>query len=237
VTQLRMIFILLGLLTISISSGTTTHAASTFLGPTPYLSFSDSPFSGLSFDYFYLEDFEDNLLNTPGVTVNSGFPAGYDVYGQFIDSVDGDDGAIDGFGFNAHSYVTWSVNTLIFSFDSGTLGTLPSHVGIVWTDSTGLGDVSFEAFDAANVSLGMIGPVTLGNGSTVSQTAEDRFFGIINESGISQIVVNNAASQNWEVDHLQYGAQVPIPSSFILLVSGIALGVWCKRRSISELMI
>jgi len=43
-------------------------AAATPIGPTPYLSFSDSPFSGGSFSWFYLEDFEDRLL-TPGVSI------------------------------------------------------------------------------------------------------------------------------------------------------------------------
>jgi hypothetical protein len=35
-----------------------------------YASASDSPFNGLNFSYFYLEDFEDLLLNTPGVSSN-----------------------------------------------------------------------------------------------------------------------------------------------------------------------
>ncbi len=39
----------------------TTHAD--LIGPLPYRSFSDSPFYGLTFDYFYLEDFTDGILN------------------------------------------------------------------------------------------------------------------------------------------------------------------------------
>ena len=31
----------------------------------PYLSQDDSPFTGANFSYFFLEDFEDALLNTP----------------------------------------------------------------------------------------------------------------------------------------------------------------------------
>jgi hypothetical protein len=42
------------------------------VGPSPYLSFSDSPFNGGSFTYFHLETFEDHLLNTPGVTASPG---------------------------------------------------------------------------------------------------------------------------------------------------------------------
>lgn len=48
-------------------------SSATFYGPTPYLSFRDSPFSGTNFSYFYLEDFEDGLLNTPGVNVTTGW--------------------------------------------------------------------------------------------------------------------------------------------------------------------
>ncbi len=33
-----------------------------------YARASDSPFSATSFSWFYLENFEDHLLNTPGVT-------------------------------------------------------------------------------------------------------------------------------------------------------------------------
>ena len=43
-------------------------AAPIFYGPTPYLQMSDSPFSALTLSYFYLETFEDGLLNTSGVT-------------------------------------------------------------------------------------------------------------------------------------------------------------------------
>src|SRR5437667_12544658 len=60
-------------------------------GPTPYLSFNDSPLKGVDFSggYFHLEDFEDLLLNTPGVTASAGDPFGP---GGFTDSVDADDG-------------------------------------------------------------------------------------------------------------------------------------------------
>ena len=40
-------------------------SAVTYLGPSAYLQASDSPFSGGSFAYFHLEDFEDNALNSP----------------------------------------------------------------------------------------------------------------------------------------------------------------------------
>ena len=48
------------------------RADPTPLGPTPYLSSSDSPLSGGSFAYFHLENFEDHLLSTPGVSASAG---------------------------------------------------------------------------------------------------------------------------------------------------------------------
>ncbi len=37
-----------------------------------YAQFTDSPFSGLNFSYFYLENFENLALNTLGVTADNG---------------------------------------------------------------------------------------------------------------------------------------------------------------------
>src|SRR5262245_58046922 len=111
-----------------------TSAKADFLGPTPYLSFADSPFNGGSFSSFFLEDFEDGALNTPGVTAS----AGWSVLGPgaFTDSVDGDDGAIDGSGTRGHSFFSNSTqSTLTFTFNAAALGgALPTAVGIVWTD-------------------------------------------------------------------------------------------------------
>jgi hypothetical protein len=179
--------------------------AATFLGPTPYLSQADSPFdlSGLGVS-FYLEDFEDGLLNTPGVTASAGDP--YPPTG-ITDSVDGDDGHIDGSGTAGHSFFYGSGATGIrFTFNADQLGFLPTQAGIVWTD--GAGTTTFEAFDANGASLGQIGPVAIADGSIAGTTAEDRFFGVIHDGGISAIKISNT-SGGIEVDHLQYGIAAP----------------------------
>src|SRR5882672_11224983 len=105
------------------------------VGPSPYLSFDDSPFKSLNLQNFHLEDFEDHLLNVPGVSGSPGGVASV-VFGPSIhDSVDGDDGAIDGSGLNGDDWFA-SPALVTFTFDAQVLGGLPTHAGVVWTDGT-----------------------------------------------------------------------------------------------------
>lgn len=174
----------------------------TFLGPTPYLSTADSPFlTDINGGRVYLETFECGALTVPGVTISGGtiIPPGF---AGSIDSVDGDDGAIDGSGLNGHSLFGSGPVGITFTFNQTTLGAFPTQVGIVWTD--GGGTTTFEAFDSAGVSLGVIGPVAIADGSNSGTTAEDRFFGVTFAGGISAIKISNT-SGGIEVDHLQYG--------------------------------
>ena len=175
----------------------------TFLGPTPYLSSADSPFLvGITGGNVYLDDFECGVLSVPGVTPSAGtvIPPGFE---GAIDSVDADDGAIDGSGLGGHSLFSGDGATgITFTFSQPTLGTFPTQVGIVWTD--GNGTTTFEAFDSLGASLGTIGPVSIADGSNSGTTAEDRFFGVQFAGGISAIRISNSAG-GIEVDHLQYG--------------------------------
>ena len=175
--------------------------AQTLLGPTPYLCFSDSPFSGLTLGYFYLETFEDHLFNVPGVTVNQGGVTSV-VFGPSIhDSVDCDDGTIDGSGLQGDSF--FGSPNMIFTFHAEVLGSLPTHAGIVWTDGGGGAIVTFEAFDANGNSLGTVSGQHA-DSSVNGTTAEDRFYGIIYPQGIGSIRISHN-SGGLEVDHLQYG--------------------------------
>ncbi|GAB4461322.1 MAG: hypothetical protein OHK0029_26490 [Armatimonadaceae bacterium] len=206
-----------------------TSAHAQVLGPSPYLQFSDSPFSGLTFaQYFHLETFEDNLLNTPGVSASAGAPL---VPSGITDSVDGDDGTIDGSGTQGQSFFSGGGSTGIsFTFDAIALGSLPTHVGIVWTD--GAGTIEFEAFDEFNQLIGGTS-ATHADGSISGTTAEDRFYGFIAPGGISRIFIRNT-SGGIEVDHLQYGSGVasaaPEPGAGILFLLGIPAVVALRRR-------
>jgi len=197
---------------ITVRPGAQAAPNATAYGPTPYLSFADSPFNSLSFSYFYLEDFEDHLFNTPGASADGGGVNSVISGPTIHDSVDADDGAIDGSGLDGDSYIIYpvppasSASPVRFSFNAGVLGSLPTHVGIVWTD--GLGTTLFEAFDAFGAPIEVIGPVAIADGSINGETAEDRFFGASHSGGISSVRISNTIA-GMEVDHLQYGGIVP----------------------------
>lgn len=211
------------------------RAAATFFGPAAYLQNADSPFSGASFAYFHLENFEDGALNTPGASASSGWIVASP--GSLTDSVDADDGAVNGTGTGGRSFYSGGANSsLTITFNASALGgNLPTHVGIVWTDvgnatpTLGFGDVLFSALGANGDALGNIGGSLLGDGSAGGATAEDRFFGVSDPTGISQITLSMPGSVDWEVDHLQYGfaraATVSEPGS-LLLMAAIFLGGW-----------
>jgi len=175
------------------------YASTTFWGPTPYLSEADIP------QGFYedesptaLEDLEDGSLDFE-ITASSGsvLPPG-----PITDSVDGDDGFIDGSGLDGHSlYATIGSNGITLSFASPV-----EAAAVVWTD--GAGDATFEAFGPGMVFLGSIGPVAVGDGSHAGGTDEDSFFGAQDANGIAAIKLSNAAG-GIEVDHIQFGEAPP----------------------------
>lgn len=186
----------------------TPASAQVLIGPTPYAQSSDSPFAVETFDYFHLEEFEDGQFNVPGVAASAGAvlaPA------PLTDSVDADDGALDGTGQGGFSFHVTGSSELVLTFDPNVLGALPTHAGVVWTDvgfSTpvdGVASVELEAFDAAGSSLGSTTPTLLGDGLVDGATAEDRFLGAKHAGGISRIALRTTGSQDWEVDHVQYG--------------------------------
>jgi hypothetical protein len=209
-------------------------ASAALMGPTPYLSAADSPFAGVSFSYFHLENFEDHLLNTPGVTGSAGGVTSV-VFGPSIhDSVDADDGALDGSGLAGDDWFSSSgASGVTFTFNAAALGgALPTHAGIVWTDGGFNSSVTFTAFDHNGAVLGTMTVGGFADGSNNGETAEDRFFGAVNPLGISAIFVSNPGG-GIEVDHLQYGlaAPVPEPGSVALLGAGLGvLGMLARRR-------
>ncbi|KFM18813.1 Outer membrane porin F protein [Marine Group I thaumarchaeote SCGC AAA799-P11] len=183
-------------------------ATPVFVGPTPYLSTADIPV-GFYADGSptFLEDFEDGTLDggiiaSDGVLTSSIAPA-------FVDSVDADDGVIDGSGSAGQSWFGG------FASDFSVTFTFPVSVveaGVVLTDGTPGGTVSFEAFGPGMVSLGTISTV-FGDGTFFGTTAEDRFFGVKDPSGIIAIKITGHELGITEVDHVQYGNPVIPPAT------------------------
>ncbi len=198
----------------------------TFFGPTPYLSAEDSPFdmSGLGTTFFF-EDFEDGIFDLPpGV---DGGPYAINGPGAFTDSVDGDDGTIDGSGSQGHSLKplfvysnltnppTW-YNVLVINFDRQTLGYLPNALGFVWTDGLATSELRIIVSDQALATIGTASFSPLMDESYMGESAEDSFVALMSDQGFRQVVIANFYRGNrtdfhFELDHIQFGLQVPEP--------------------------
>jgi hypothetical protein len=90
-----------------------------------------------------------------------------------------------------------------FTFDAATLGGLPTHVGLVWTD--GVNNILFEAFGPGGVSLGTL-TGTHADGDYFGGTGDDRFYGVYNAAGVERIEIRATSGGGLEVDHIQYGS-------------------------------
>jgi hypothetical protein len=210
-------------------------AAATFTAPTPYLQAGDNPLTG-PWVYSHLETFEDGLPNTPGLSAIGGSALGS---GALTDSVDADDGVLDGSGAAGQSWYSSGVlPSVTFSFSAAALGTLPTSVGVAFTDigsrndggAVGTDLAVIEVFDGGGISQGVLS-FAFGDGTFVSATAEDRFVGATFAGGIGSIRVGFANSVDWEVDHVFYAAAVPEPAPSALALAGLlGLGLLRLRR-------
>ncbi len=181
---------------------TAAHGQVTPLGPSPYLSFADSPFNTTAFAWFALLTGEPGHVTYPGISLinQSGAVVSTTGPGGITDSVDGDDGVIDGSGSNGRSYFTCP-SFVDIRFDAAVLGSLPTHAGVVWTDGSGLVTVAGYSSDGS-----LLGTITgsSSDGNFNSGTAEDRFYGFISAGGISRLTIGDQ-NNCIEVDHIQAG--------------------------------
>jgi hypothetical protein len=176
-----------------------------------------------------LDDFEDGALNTPGVTAVGGSVL---APGSLTDSVDADDGLLNGLGTAGRSWFNSAGSTGVrFNFNASVLGALPTHAGLVWTDGQVSSDVTFTVFDSAGSVLDTI-VANVGDGGFGGTTAEDRFFGYRSAAGIGGIAIRTSSGGGGlEVDHLQYGIEaIPEPGTLAVL-AGLGLLVRRKKSS------
>jgi len=181
-------------------AGLATAQTPTFFGPTPYLQQSDTP-AGFSALPVVLENFEDGVRDPDLATA-----ASITGPGGLTDSVDIDDGVINGSGTAGRSAFSCSPVRITFS-------SRPVSAAMVWTDGGSATSVTFEAFDRAGLSLGTHGPFVLGDNSNFGETAEDRFFGVRYAPGISSILMTHT-SGCYEIDHVQWTNDVLFRDGF-----------------------
>ena len=200
-----------------------------WFGPTHYTSEASLPtdFYGAACvgDHVMgLETFEDNSLSD-FLSIDSG---GILLPSSVTDSVDGDDGSIDGSGTGGHSWFYAGSSEVVITFDSPV-----TSAGVVWTDGPHYADVLFEAFDGDGNSLGTIGPADIADGSYTGHTGEDHFFGIKDAGGIGSIALSITAGSGIELDHITWEScveHVPEPSSMALLLGAVGLAVFRRRK-------
>ncbi len=173
-----------------------------FLGPFPYFGAKDSPFgAGDDARILYLEDAEDGVFDAiPGTTA---------IFSQivdpssFTDSVDGDDGVIDGNGNAGHSMLVLLPGAFEATFNPNELnGVLPTAFGLVWTDGgVGVSNVTLEALDGVGNIVGLKTFYSLGDNFSNGTTDEDRFIGIEHPRGLGKVRVTS--NRAFELDHVQ----------------------------------
>jgi len=174
-----------------------------FYGPVAYTSRADAllPASGYA-SYAHFEDFETGAIAAPGVAIG----LGGQVLGSssLIDSVDGDDGVVDGVCAKAGGTCYSSFHgsgTIEFVFDATALGGLPTHVSMVWTDGATACDAIFEAYDATDTLIGSRSATAVGNADNTGDVTEDRYFGVVHPAGVKSIRVRSSGG-GVEADNL-----------------------------------
>lgn len=219
------------LLALNAFIGTSAVAAPVLFGPSSYLSDADIP-AGFyqSGAPAFLDNFEDGPGIGGGLTASAGSRIGVGTFDGARDSVDGDDGAINGSGVTGSSWFSGSGSTGVQFTYTGS--DLPTAFGLVWTD--GAGSITFKAFDGSDTLLFSQTFTGIPDGSFGGTTAEDRFFGLTFDGGIKSIFISNSGG-GIEVDHVQYGtmfaAPVPEPDTWALLMAGLGLIGFAVRRS------
>jgi hypothetical protein len=216
-----------------------------FIGPIPYRSAADSPFNlnGLG-TTFFIEDFEDDIP-APGLEPEvASWPLGPLRIGG--NSVDADDGVLDGLDSGGYSSFAYSLEACVgsactfrfhWNFDAMAFGRYPTAMGFVLTANS-------EATGKLRVyGLGNGGPEDAtfdisGIVSAAFDATDDLFIGVVNPLGIFDFTfeqlrqpIPGATFGNARYDHLQYGIYVPEPT-FIghLAISSVLLLALRRRK-------
>jgi hypothetical protein len=233
-------------------AGRVSAAAVEFRTPSNYDSVYDSPWSGpilapdVGAPTYYLEDFQDGKLNTPGLRIpqyDPGYPSSVvrilDNMGVGWGPDPGTPGrALSSFAMHAafSNPPIW-YNSLDFVFDEAELGFLPTDFGFAWTDDSYGMHFRLTVYDRQHNELGTL----TGTGTGAPQLHSLRYDG-----GIGSVRMWTSKLQHQEteltIDHVQYGdrftlrlaseATAPEPGSAVLLLLGaVGTGLAWRSRS------
>lgn len=203
----RLVVLATTLLVLATSAGGVLVDVVTF-DAVPYAGRGDSPFE-LDGGGFFLEDFEDGALDTPGVRAIEGHvrpPS------PQTESVDDDDGARDGSGTRGHSFYS-DAGSVQLVFDASVLGGYPTAVGLVSTG--GEAPLVLRWLNADGDDL--IGGTRFNDSpGSCGRTDDDRFLGVVDPRGIVMVSLFRLSDQRpgpglVEIDHLQYSAVALAP--------------------------
>lgn len=222
-------------LAVALLAAATSNASTILFGPTPYRSQADRPagFGNVAQHecLTFVEDFEDNAMDprltiTPGKIIAPGFDSGLP---DLTDSVDGDDGAIDGSGSDGHSFF-YNLNEISVMFSSPT-----KAAGLVFTDGPQNMNMTLKAYDAGGNLAGQIDWPTTADTSFMGTAAEDVFVGVQSDGGIAKLVISQVSPTRQglgiEIDHITWVecVAIPEPASLSLLGFGL-LGLFAAFR-------
>jgi len=220
------------------------QAGTVQFGPTAYL--QGSPIAGSGdtpagfFDFSHpdcvgwIEDFEMGTIDS-FLTIDGGPNGGILPPNSFsglamsvTDSVDGDDGSVDGNGNGGYSYFAKGVQSVTVSFASAV-----HSAGLVFTDGDNASSsVKLEAFDPLGNSLGVIDAGDLADDTYTGETAEDRFLGFTDDmTGIGSIMLSINAGDGIEIDHVHWQtACVPEPNAQLMSIFAMLGLIGVRRR-------
>jgi hypothetical protein len=207
------------------------NAETTTFGPSAYLQTGDTPSGFFCAECVgWIEDFELGTVD-PFLTIDNGAildPNSFSgLMNSVTDSVDGDDGSVDGQGNDGFSYFADS-NSISISF-----ARTVKNAGLVFTDGDRIStNIRLEAFDMGGNSLAAIDAGDLADDFFTGETAEDTFLGFQNTDGnIASITLTMTGGSGIEIDHVhwQEACAIPEPATGALALFAI-LGVAGLRK-------
>ena len=208
------------------------YSATTTFGPSAYLQTGDTPDGFFCAECVgWIEDFELGAVDS-FISIDNGTLLGPNTFSGLMnsvtDSVDGDDGNVDGWGNDGSSWFADSSSvTVAFSKNV-------KNAGLVFTDGDRVStNIVLEAFDMDGNSLAVINGGDLADDMFTGETAEDRFMGFQDtDARIAKITLSMDTGTGIEIDHIhwQEACVVPEPNAALIAIAGLLGLIGFRRR-------